>query len=183
MSAQVNWKGVLFYLLIAVAVCLVILYFVYPDWKLAVNGLAAKVTGAFAGLSLPQIDLNSIFQWIQANPLATTVFGFLGTTAVGYVIKNWQTNKLLNQAVDAKVEAEAQIAMAKSDAAKYADSLKMYQEDTTATELQKSLDGFKSEYSSVLQVKDAQYLEAQKTIKSLQEQIDARPVIKISEPT
>ena len=179
MATGIIWRNVAVYILLGVAVGLAIFYF-FNIWHF--KEAVTQLVGSW-NLSLPKIDLNGIFQWIQANPLATTAFGFLGTTAVGYVIKNWQTNKLLDVQTNALAEAQAKISTVEQTAkAKVSDletQLSTYANDNTAVELQKSLLDLSSEKDLLV----ARLDESQKTVKSLQEQLDARPVIKITEHT
>lgn len=55
------------------------------------------VTQATGNLKLPNININGIATWLTQNPIIAGVVATLGTTAVTYLIKNYQTNKLLNQ--------------------------------------------------------------------------------------
>ena len=146
MSGQLNYLNIFLYGLLLAIIVLAICYF------FDLFGLKAFVSGLAARINLPNIqlpDLGGIFSWIQANPLATTICGFLGTTAVGYIIKNWQTGKTVDKLTE-------EVALAKNDlsAQSIADAkkitsleaqVKSFTEDTIASELQKRISAFSDE--------------------------------------
>ena len=148
MASNLNYKAIIFYAILLSIVVLVVMYFLnIANFKVFVTGLTANfkmpdisgVTGIFDG----------VFQWVQANPLATTFFGFLGTTAVGYIIKNWQTNKLLDASTQKLAQTQADLSLVKDTAEQKAsqtvteiqglkNELEVYKSDNTLGELNKA---------------------------------------------
>lgn len=146
MSGQLNYVNIFLYAVLLAVVVLAVCYFM--DWL----GVKAFVSGLAARINLPDFhlpDFAGIFSWIQANPLATTICGFLGTTAVGYIIKNWQTNKTVDKLTEevalAKNEMSTQTVADAQKIASLEAQVKSLTEDTTASELQKRISAFTDE--------------------------------------
>ena len=177
-QTKINYVALAFY---GILIFLVIIAVAYV---LKINPVYSAISSLISNFklpSLPEINLNSIFQWIQANPLATTIAGFLGTTAVGYIIKNWQTNKLLDQQTNALAQAQSELSTVQSQAKDYQNQLSVFASDTTASELQTTIGSMKTDFDKVVSNKDTEIHTLEKTITQLQQQLDARPVIKIKE--
>jgi len=147
-GSGLNFKGIIFWVIILAIIALAVFYFT--------NTFHFKdhITNFVATLKLPQLpDIGGVFQWIQANPLATTVFGFLGTTAVGYVIKNWQTNKTLDKMTTELATSKADLsAIEKTYEAKLVDQQKqidLLNSDTTAESLQQRIGPLNNEITQL----------------------------------
>jgi hypothetical protein len=174
-DSGLNWTGIIFYLVIGIVIFLVVAYiFDFMHFK-------AAVTQAFSSINLPKLDINGIFDWIKNNTVAFGVIMSIGTALVGAGIKYLQVNSTLNKTVDELAETKNIAANAKAQATALGEKISLYETDTTASELQKSLDLYKTEASNALAVKTSAYDEAQRTIARLQEQLDARPIIKYTE--
>jgi hypothetical protein len=148
---ELNYKAIIFYVIVLVAVVLAVSYFFNLfHFKETVT----RITSTLALPSLPNFDLNGIFKWIQENTVVSGIVASLGTVAVGAVIKSIQTNSLLNKTTAALAETKGQVASATAQATAYKEKLGMYEGDTTAFDLQKSIDGMKTEYNTLLSTKE-----------------------------
>ena len=175
MASALNYKNIILYIILICIIAICVMYFLnIANVKPFINGLVSSIK--IPNLSSLTDPFNSLFQWIQANPLATTVFGFVGTSAVGYFIKNWQTNKQLNTSIQQLADAKADLSLVKDDATKLADKVLMYEGDTTATQLQKSIDGLKTEYSGILDVKSQEALKLQAQIELLTSNLETERI-------
>lgn len=148
MTSTINPKGIIFYIIIGCVIAVVILYF------LPINGnpVTAAINGLITKLNLPQItlpDLNGIFEWIKNNSIATGVLATVGTTAFTYFIKNYQTNKLLDDKIAELNEAKIKVLNTEDTAKTLSDKLKLYEQDVTADELQKTLSAISGEKSEL----------------------------------
>ena len=175
-DSKINWKGILFYVLLIVAVALVVMFFVWQPFHNLIINIKDSIVAWISGLGLPKIDLASIFSWVQANPLATTIFGFLGTTAVGYIIKNWQTNKILDDSTQKLADAQAvksnlerQVEGLTSTLTDKTSELEMYANDTTAETLQLRIQELTHSLSTQKSGYESQISGLNKTIQELKE--------------
>jgi hypothetical protein len=130
------WKNVALYIVLIVVIALAVMYLLnISNFKVSVNAL-------FAGFKLPNIDLTGLFAWITNNGALVGVVASLGTTALAYFIKNYQTNKLLNKATDELTTTQAKLTTATTTASKASALQKQLDElngDTTLESLQKSI--------------------------------------------
>jgi hypothetical protein len=135
-ASGINWKGVAFWIALIVIAALV-LCFVF-NWF----HIRETVTRLTSGFALPNLNLTGVTDWIKQNGVIAGAMASLGTTAVAYFIKNYQTNKLLNSAEDelaitkSKLSSASQKALGAEDLQKQLDDLNG---DTTLADLQKSL--------------------------------------------
>ena len=173
------WLLIIYGVLLAVACIAALYYFDIANVRVAVDALATNLPSF--NLSGATGVFNGAFQWIQANPLATTVFGFLGTTAVGYVIKSWQTSKLLDASTQKLAQAQADILNSDALTANTASTVEtlqrkiaVFEGDTTADSLQSRIAKMISEqdgYTQTIKTLEMQRDEALKAPAQIAEQL------------
>jgi hypothetical protein len=141
----VNWWGVAFYIVVAFIIVIAIAYFVWPQGIIHTT-LASGF--AFITQNLPKIDFNGITTWIKENAAVAGVMATLGTTAVGYVIKNYQTNQV-NKVLDNKIleleKDNLSLINKSSQVTELQKQLDVLNADTTALDLQKRISSFSDE--------------------------------------
>jgi ABC-type phosphate transport system auxiliary subunit len=107
----------------------------YPPVTAFFNGIPAY----FQKLNLPAFNLTSAINYVKENTVLLGTAATLGTTALTYFVKNYQTNKLL----DSKIKEINQVKIENldlSNANKTLESkLSIFETDTTSEELQKTL--------------------------------------------
>jgi hypothetical protein len=101
---------------------------------------------------LPEINLNGIISWATQNTALVGVVAGLGTTAITYFVKNYQTNKLLNQKIE-EINTSQLDLLGKDSALSKAElkikalesQLNVLKDDTAAETLQTRLSSLSSE--------------------------------------
>lgn len=177
MASSIIWRNVAIYILLAVIIGLALAYL------FDVYGFKIRINTLFAGSALPalpKIDLNGVVNWVSQNGALVGVGTTLGTTALAYFIKNYQTNKLLNQASEELTVTKGKLNVASQNALNASNlqaQLDELNNDTTSEILQKNLSAVSRERDLL----NERYLESQRNNKALQNMLDARPVIKIKE--
>jgi len=171
---EINWKGVAYYILLIVVLAFIASYI------FNIYGFKTSVNAAFSSLNLklPALSLNGVYDFLKQNAALIGVAAPLGVTAVTYFVKNYQTNKLLNQKIEELTDTKLSISKTAEDKiVALQKQLDDASNDTTADSLQTQLSSVKSAKDTL----ETRYSESQKMIKALQEQLDARPVIKTVE--
>jgi hypothetical protein len=136
-GTKLNYTAILFYTVLLIVIVLVCFYL------FNIFHFKTTVTALISNLKLPSINLNGIFKWISENTVVAGVIASLGTTVIGVLIKNWQTNKLLNASTEEAMEAKIALTQKDTAAQKKISELEQQVEtlngDTAAEELQKRL--------------------------------------------
>lgn len=182
-ETQINWKAIVLYGVIGAVVVLAILYFmklepIYTTF----NSAGAAISGATKGFDFVG-SINGLLDWIQKNPLITSLVAFLGTTAAGYIIKNWQTNKLLDKTVQEYNEQKtmsqqkindltATVTGQAEQITNKTSELEMYTNDKTAEILQTRIDEMQTGYER--QITDLKRMLAEK-----EQELKARPFVEV----
>jgi hypothetical protein len=167
----INWVGVVFWVILAVFVACIIFY--VSDW-FHFRTLISQLTSQIGIPKIGTLNFSGVIDFLTKNSLGIGAITTLGTAAITLFVKNYQTNKQLDMAI--QKANDAQINATQASATKFAELQKkidMYESDTTADELQKKITAL----SGCDQIWEAKYAEAQKTIQALQLQLDQRPVI------
>jgi len=173
---KLDYKNIAFYIIIIIAIVFVTMYFLNV-WCFKDN-----VTLLFSKISLPklpEINLNSLISWATQNTALIGVVAGLGTTAITYFVKNYQTNKLLNQSntlltekMDEINQTQLTLSAAEAKAKNLEDQLNVFKDDTTAEELQKRLSSLSSEKTQL----EATISSIQSQNQQLMNEIKNRPV-------
>jgi type VI protein secretion system component VasK len=134
-----SWH-LLIYGLIIITVVLAVFYFAnlfhFKDW----------VTQLSSNLHLGNFSLNGITTWVQQNSIIVGVIATLGTTAVTYLIKNYQANQLLNAKVKELSEQSMELMntqslndKASAEIENLRSQVSEFNSDTTASALQEKI--------------------------------------------
>ncbi len=161
MSAKkINWTGILFYSILFAIIVLALLYVFWHDGPIrtGVNNLVSLISSK---IQLPQFSFEGITDFLKNNGVLLGTTASLGTTAIAYFVKNYQTNKLLDQKIQELNEEKIKAFNAMDINKTLEDKLKLYETDTTADELQKSLSTITGEKSAL-----------EKQVSNLQSQIE-----------
>lgn len=161
MSAKkINWTGILFYSILFAIIVLALLYVFWHDGPIrtGVNNLVSLISSK---IQLPQFSFEGITDFLKNNGVLLGTAASLGTTAIAYFVKNYQTNKLLDQKIQELNEEKIKAFNAMDINKTLEDKLKLYETDTTADELQKSLSTITGEKSAL-----------EKQVSNLQSQIE-----------
>jgi len=139
----VNWKGVFFWIIAILLLACIIFYF------FDLFGFRASVSALTSQIGIPKLDsinLSGVTDFITKNAALLGVGLTLGTTAITYFVKNYQTNKLLDASIKKANEAQLQATqLANSKLSALENELSIYKGDTTADELQKTLSSITGE--------------------------------------
>ena len=139
----INWKGVFFWVILLVFLACIVFYFF--DWM----NFRAMIGSFTSKIDLPKIgalNLSGITDFLTKNAALIGIAVPLGITALSYYIKNYQTNKLLDQKI-------AEISTTKLSLTQQASSkeqelqhqIDLLNGDTTADTLQTNLSKITSE--------------------------------------
>jgi hypothetical protein len=133
----INWRGVAFWIiLLMLLACITFYVFDLFHFKSSI----AAFTSAIGIPKLSSINLSGITDFVAKNGAVIGIVGGLGTTALTYFIKNYQTNKLLDQKIAEISETKlslTQQATAKEQALQA--QIDEFNKDTTADQLQTKL--------------------------------------------
>ena len=177
-QTKINYTALIFYAV------LIVLGVIAVAYVLKINPIYSAISSLIGNFKIPQIQLPSItglLSWAQQNTVLIGVIASLGTTAVGYFIKNYQTNKLLNQKIEELSDEKLKSINLEDTTTALKEKLSVFETDTTSTELQTTIGTMKTDFDKVVSNKDTEIHTLEKTITQLQQQLDARPVIKIKE--
>jgi cell division protein FtsB len=159
-AKKINWTGILFYSILFAIIVLALLYVFWHDGPIrtGVNNLVSLISSK---IQLPQFSFEGITDFLKNNGVLLGTAASLGTTAIAYFVKNYQTNKLLDQKIQELNEEKIKAFNAMDINKTLEDKLKLYETDTTADELQKSLSTITGEKSAL-----------EKQVSNLQSQIE-----------
>jgi len=159
-AKKINWTGILFYSILFAIIVLALLYVFWHDGPIrtGVNNLVSLISSK---IQLPQFSFEGITDFLKNNGVLLGTTASLGTTAIAYFVKNYQTNKLLDQKIQELNEEKIKAFNAMDINKTLEDKLKLYETDTTADELQKSLSTITGEKSAL-----------EKQVSNLQSQIE-----------
>jgi len=176
-ESRVKWKLVFLYGLIVGCIILLCLYLAKVQ---PVRGFGDSIINYANGL-LNNPTVSAIVELIKSQWIGIAGAGLaIGIPAVVGVVRSIQLKNEVqakNQLAELAAEQSVNLINKDSELQSTKIQLESYQKDTTATELQTSLSNLKTENTLL----NARYEESQKTIKSLQDQLDARPVIRTTE--
>jgi hypothetical protein len=175
-QTKINYKVVALYAVLAAVIAIAAIYFLWTPMRNAVNGAVAYVQGGLANLNLPSVNISQLIT-DNLGAIVGTGIGLVG--AVATYAKYKSQVSLNDQLVAANTDLKSNVNGLTSTVVSQADTLKMYEQDTTPAQLQESINSLKTEYNSYVGTAEGKIEFLEKKNRELQDALEARPVVEV----